>query len=460
MNTKHAVITDTRIFWLDGEQACWRSCCVLDARHAWLVAQAQGISHFWLWPGSDQEQAGMDFLQEIEGFRLFVSQTSDGQPKFASIRLLAKSGHTVYIGYPTRGRWNWTLENPVDILQTVDYLENKMGVPVEWSPGHMGSDLLKQAWEHKPDVIRDCERDLRDLPFNEAAMGIDFRRELTESMIGRWVHHFDKNSEYLSACRSVNCGIGEPIHLGNQLQVHGLPGIYRVKWGQGIQQFRGESTFDGVLLPTIIDHRQEWITEDVLAYALQQGYEVEILECHMFQDYAKILDKPAWSIWQARRAFKEGTFENETARQNAYNTAKEVALIFIGNFAMSKQIHPGLDRIHPNWWADVVGRARVALLANIKRFAAVAGAPICVERDGLFFVSRDANYRTAVPGILDRQEELGGFKHEGSCQLTQNMFQAAKDMSAGQLAAMLKAFEGMEANDAALAAYMGAKHDR
>ncbi len=449
MNTKHAVITDTRIFWLDGEQACWRSCTVLDARHAWLVAQAQGISHFWLMPGCEQERAG-DFLSEAEGFRLFTSKTSEGLPKFASIRLQARSGHTVYIGWPNRGRWNWTLENPIDILQTVQYLESKMGVPVEWSPGHMGGDLLNQAWAHKPEVIRDCTRDLRDLPFREAAMGVDFRRALTEDMIGQWVHHFDKNSEYLASCRSAKCGIGEPVHL---LDIAGdikpgLPGIYRLHWN--VWEI---APFNGILLPTVIDLRQEWVTADVLEYAIKEGYMVKVLEAHVFEDYKKILDAPAWAIWSARKEFKDEIFyDNQAARQNAYNTCKEIALIFVGNFAMSKQIHPGIDRIHPNWWADVVGRARVALLANIKRFAAVAGAPICVERDGLFFVSRDANYRTAVPGILDRMGELGGFKHEGSCLLTQNMFEAAKDMKAGQLAAMLK--EAETAN--ALAAHVGA----
>ncbi len=451
MNTKHAVITDNYFHWLNDGIPAWRSCTVIDARHAWLVAQAQGISHFWLMPGSEQECAG-DFLSEYEGFRTFVSKTSEGLPKFASIRLIARSGHTVHIGYPAQGRWNWEIESPIDILQTVDYLESKMGVPVEWSPGHMGGDLLNQAWAHKPEVIRDCERDLRDLPFSEAAMGIDFRRELTEDMIGQWMHHYDKNSEYLAACRSVNNGIGDPVHL---LDIAGdikpgLPGIYRVEWGRGVLE---ECAFDNILLPMVIDPRQEWITNDVLEYALKEGYMVKILEAWVFEDYKKILDAPAWAIWSARKEFKDEIFyDNQAARQNAYNTCKEIALIFVGNFAMSRQIHPGIDRIHPNWWADVVGRARVALLANIKRFAAVAGAPICVERDGLFFVSRDANWRTAVPGILDRQGELGGFKHEGSCVLTQDMYERAKSMKAGELAALFKEAETVNA----LAAHVGA----
>ncbi len=453
MNTKHAIIADNYFHWLDGEQACWQSCTIIDARHAWLVAQAQGITHFWVWPGCSQEQAGMDFLEAPIEFRRFVSYTSDGLPKFASVRFRDFIGHTVYIGYPQRGRWNWTLENPVDILQTVQYLESKIGVPVEWSPGHMGGDLLNQAWEHLPLVLQDCSFDLRDLPFVDAARGINFRRALTSDMIGQHVHHDDKNSEFLSACRSVKCGIGDPVHLEGGEITPGLPGIYRV------DLWKCDDTFDGVLLPRIIEVDQEWVTNDVLEFAIQQGCELTIREAWVFEDYKKILNAPAWSIWSARKEFKDEIFyDNQAARQNAYNTCKEIALIFVGNFAMNKQLHPGIDRIHPNWWADVVGRARVALLANIKRFAAVAGAPICVERDGLFFVSRDPNWRTAVPGILDRQGELGGFKHEGSCQLTQNMFQAAKDMSAGQLAAMLKAFEGMEANEAALAAYMGARN--
>ncbi len=286
-------------------------------------------------------------------------------------------------------------------------IERELGIPVQKSPVYTAKTLLRDIYKDKPHIIRDTTEDLRDLPFMQSAYDLMFRRELEPEMVGKTVHHFDKNSTYLSAARGTNTGIGDPIHVfdgdDNTHIVPGLPGIYRV----AIEHRPDE------IVP-IIDTDQEWVTSDVLIYARSKGYELTIIEAYVFENYAKILDKWAEKIWNARQALK-GT--------EAYDDMKVIAIVGLGSFATSKEKYPGINLIHPNWWGDTKGKARVNMLANIEKYARETGYPVCIEVDGLYYISNDPNYRTAVPGILDRIGQCGGYKHSGSCILTQEMYE-------------------------------------
>jgi hypothetical protein len=434
-STKHAVIDDWKLYHLSHDVAGFETCPVRDLAHAWQVGSLYGITHFWVMPGSGIDKMGQRWLDTEPTFQRFIHSDPDGQPVFARCNQ-GRNTYTIHAGYPRA--FGWQIETPADILRTIDYLEEHLGVAIQWGNGHVGREILKAQWVKRPQVLRDATVDMRDLPFLEAARDLMYRRELTVGLIGQTIHHFDKNSTYLSADRSVKTGIGDPVHLTGEGITPGLPGVYRVT----VEPYVLDA-FDGVTLPVginIIEPGQEWITNDLLIYALQKGHTITIREAWVFEDYAKILDEMAWTIWTARKNLNQpgAHFPNERARQNAYNTCKGVALVAVGGFAMNKQVHPGLSMIHPNWWADTVGKARVNMLANIEKFSLGAGLPVCVEVDGLYYISRDPNYRTAVPGILDRQGELGGYKYVGSCRLTRELYDQAQGVTTSELAALFK----------------------
>lgn len=306
-------------------------------------------------------------------------------------------------------------------------IQDKLGVPYEYGAWSTARHLLRDCWKHKPSVVRDASFDLRDLPFSGAARDIAWRRELEQYMIGYTVHHFDKNSQYLAADRGVKTGVGDPTHIADGDDdthiVPGLPGIYKVDWWAN-DSFTRE-------FPPIIEPGQEWVTNDVLVFALEHGYDVFIEEAWVWHDYTKILDPWAKRLWDARVALKG-------VNDDAYDKIKEIAVVGNGAWATSKIKHPGIDLIHPNWWADTVGKSRVNLLANLLKY----GAPVCIETDGLYYITRDSNWRTAVPGILDRMNELGGYKHEGSFTLTPELYQKAQGRSVGKLAELFKEAAG------------------
>lgn len=310
---------------------------------------------------------------------------------------------------------------------TIQALQEQLGIPCQYGPWWTARRLLQEVWKKKPQVIRDASTDLRDLPFTDASRDIAWMRDLEPSMIGWTVHHFDKNSQYLSACRGVKNGIGDPVHVadgddGTHI-VPGLPGIYRVTHNR-----RTMTTFDGCLYPEIIEPGQEWVTNDVLLFAREYAYDLTIHEAWVFEDYTKILDKWAEKLWNGRKALKG-------KNDKAYREMKIIAVVGNGGWATNKQKHEGTDLIHPNWWADVVGKARVNILANLLKFGA---PPVLIEVDGLYFVRSDDNPRTAVPGILDRMNECGGYKHCSSFTLTQEIYEQACGLGVGSLASLFK----------------------
>lgn len=300
-------------------------------------------------------------------------------------------------------------------------IERALGIPLQKSPVYTAKELLRYCYRGKERVIRDTSFDLRDLPFGEAARDLLFRRELEPWMIGLTLHHYDKSSAYLSACSSTNTGIGDPVHETENVKP-GLPGIYRVT----IENEPWDS------IP-IVETDQQWVTNDVLVFALDRGYEFKIHEAWVFLDYDRILgsrdEKRNWSrkIWNARTILKE------LGEMEAYEQVKIIAIVGVGSFATSKEKYPGLTLIHPNWWADVVGKHRVNMLCNIERYSREASPPVLVYSDGLYFVSSDRNARTAVPGILARVGQLGGYRHEYSFTLTQEIYEQAQGLTPGEL---------------------------
>lgn len=311
---------------------------------------------------------------------------------------------------------------------TNELIEQALGIPVQKSPVYTAKTLLRECYRDKPHIIRDASFDLRDLPFKGSAIDLIWRMsDLAEYMIGRWVHVYDKSGAYLAACSNTNTGVGNPIHTP---MLYGHPGIYRIEIEQRPEQEK---------IP-VIEYGQEWVTWDVLQYAEKQGYKMVIIDGWLFPDYEKVLgnrdSKRNWAkrLWDARQALK-GT--------PAYEDMKVIATVGMGGFATSKDKYGGLNLIHPNWFFDHVGKARVNMFHNIKKYAGNA-VLIRVKTDELMYVSRDPNPRTAIPGIFDRVGQLGGYKHVCSVQITRQMYEQSAGLTASGLGKLIKDAAGLQ----------------
>lgn len=420
-NSKHAVITDDFVFALGGGQIFLSR----PARHAIdleTLARRTGITHFWIMPDTQAAQMRWEFLRDVPDYKIFIPGDKDLErpPTSAVIKRKSegKGGLEVYIEYPAASKWVWACDTHTDVLETLQYLSIELpDVEIAYSPQHMGKDKLWKLYsptKRLQGYIRKPETDLQGLHFRQSAPEIFFVGDNPQLQAGDWVHGFDKSSAHPCAAASMVTGCGDPVHVEKVQETDLKPGIYRVSFDVN------GSLYDGKGLPLAIE--SEWVTRDVLKFAMQQGYSVEIHEGYIFEESHRIFETWVHDLYTARQRLQkrlqtEENITNEVARENALDTVKSVL-----NFSISAM------KLHPNWWADMVGLARVARLANLGKFAEAGQRPLYVYVDDMAFISREKEPGQAVPGILDRQGKLGGYRCKYSVQLTEEIIQKCESI--------------------------------
>ncbi len=433
---RHAVLTDTHIIWISENERRLTGCKYpIHPQHVselWVMGKDLGVTHFWVMPGTPIDGMGYSFFTEKEEYDIFVSMgDKDGEqkPKYPRSARCTKDNVEIKIGYPFREPFGWTCNHPLDVLAAIDYLQQLLPLTVQWSPQSMGERLLRdqyRATNRLQSYVADSTVDLGEMPFRKAAPDILFMQQWTPDMIGKYAHWFDKNAAHPTAAGMVTTGTGDPVHMVGCPEGPFKSGIYKVRFSS-----KG-SPFDGVQLPKIIE--SEWITADVLRYAMKHGYQVDVMECYTFEHGYRLFEKWAPTLWDARQALKnKQRFPYEQGRENAYWTVKDIA-------------NRTISSLRKNWWADMVGQSRTAKLANLASWAGMGHYPQVVYFDDMCFLSDDEAPEHAIPGILARQDKPGGYKHKCSVLLTSEMIQD------------LMQFNGKEHKHAASKALIYLKH--
>jgi len=436
--TRHAVLTSDTLMINEGR----RIRKVKAASPSWFahelydLVRSAGVTHVWIMP---DVPVNLTVPPDFDVFATYEDEENT-RPMFARIYRKGVYGE-VKIGWPDNGDWRWDIAEPVNVLAAIWYLEQELGIPVEWSPGHMGTELVKHLnrTQRRAEWVRDTIVDLFKLPFKRTSAGaggdlkwktghiadIERGHELETAI---YIHQFDKRSGYLSACGDLYVGAGDPVHITGSPIDTTLPGVYRVS----ILDTAG-SPFDDRTLPSIV--AAEWVTADVLRYATQKGYSLSIHEAYQWEEKHKTLASYAEKLWSGRRAFREKTeaYPHKAGRENAENTMKAIALVATGKFASEKK--SGRFR-QPYWWSSVVGKMRVLTLANIlKIFINTGLCPALLYCDSVYYVTAERDPQKAVPGIFDcgRKDGLGAFRHEGTWKVTPEMIEQFKTEKPGSI---------------------------
>lgn len=419
MRIKHAVITNKEIVTIDAEarKLCRLPyfCPIQHISDLWALGKQKGITHFWIMPDTDIARMEWAFLAEDrKEYTVFVPGERVGESPRAATCRREWGSLEIVVNYPGNGDgFAWICKHPLDILAAIDYLTQMLCISdIKYSAQSIGKEYLREKYKSTKRLmsyLRKPTQDIKQLPFRAAGQEIFFTRALDASMVGQTFHHYDKNSAHPSAASSMITGVGDPTHLLDDI-VPKDPGIYRVTCT------KDASVFDGIKLPPIVN--SEWITLDLLKFAIKQGCSFEIHEAYIFEQKQNIFGDWARDLWQIRQTLKDTVaFPHPGGRSNAYDTIKDI---------MNKTISAQKD--NPNWWADMVSMARVARLANLKKFAEDGHYPLCVYVDDMAFISSDPNCKTAVPGILDKQDKLGGYKHKYSIEITKEIVENAPEL--------------------------------
>jgi hypothetical protein len=247
------------------------------------------------------------------------------------------------------------------------------------------------------------------VPLKKSARDLTWKRQLTaKEKKMKFVHKYDKNSMYLASCTGILLGEGDPEQVGGDAYDDRLPGFWMVKAD------RAESPYNGVELPSPV--RTQWMTTPVVQCCRKLGYQVDVIEGYQWRDpgrYHRTLESWANMLWAVRQSLKTSspTFNSEykhiQGRENAYSTIGAIAHVGIGKLG-DEDTSGGLFR--PDIWALVVGRSFANIFYNIETFRKAGYIPALVYTDALWYVSNDPDPQTALPGIVDKQDKLGGYK--------------------------------------------------
>jgi hypothetical protein len=71
-----------------------------------------------------------------------------------------------------------------------------------------------------------------------------------------------------------------------------------------------------------------------------------------------------------------------------------------------------LSWYRPDWYALIMDRARALMFRRIKKFLGSGAVLLGVQTDALFYAASTPDHQLAIPGMMDRENLLGGFKRK------------------------------------------------
>lgn len=349
---------------------------------------------------------------------------------------------------------SWSLsdvEDPIQFLGTLVLIYQKLGIYLATSPAKTGIDSMQlhtnaSEWAHTEQEIH--------LP-HFAEKDMQWKRALTANEQGLYLHKFDRNSMYLAATTGADMGIGTPEHRDAQEAasafLEGLMGMWEVTVREPTQ-FSQETA----LLPhKDIWTGKQWLTSPGLKALIGLGYEYEI-----HQGYVWFNEKRRTNIGK-RRALKEWASYLFKVRQElkakygkehpAYRLIKMIGLRSLGWLdltSVSERIRAGEEvkdipwYYKPYFYQEIKGLARLRMVLKMQELGNAGAFPVLVYTDCFACLSPEAVPRKAFPKLLERENELGGFKHAGTHLVNSRVIEAFQnDQPANITLQLLKTIE-------------------
>lgn len=386
------------------------------------LALKHSVGTLWVCPGavlSEMIAENPDrFTKHSTDYDVRVQSGKDGVPLSVSIKKIHGAGakdRMVFIGIPDGDtRWakddgSWRLEqveNPLDFLGAMCYLREALGIDVKYSPGWSGVRYMKQRNVSRPDWVQKIS--LPDVGNFSEGDCLWTRPLINEEYRKQYMHFYDRNSMYLAATTGAELGEGTPEYTTT----------YDSK-ACGVWDITLLPPHDySDLLPFIVENAKSWAVTPVVEMAKKMGFRVQVHGGYVWKKHHRTLQAWAKNLWDLRLSLKTdtGKYPNSVARIAAYEMVKLIANQSIGWLDLSKErgkAEAEKDQWHrPDWHDQIIGLARARMFLKIWEIAQLVQMyPCAVYTDAIAYCSDDPNPETAVPGLMRRSTELGGFKH-------------------------------------------------
>lgn len=360
------------------------------------------------------------------------------------MRASGETGREIVVMFP---EWNdWALDaitEPITLLGAIAYLEDALGIPIKYKPNSYGRRLMiayneentEKGWIQPINIHKAIPI---SLAYADCIWTLKLSAEEIEELKARGlikVVAYDKNSQYTGACTSVKLGVGTPVHEQSpQFNVKNpLPGIWHCR-------IRGESIFDGKQLPHPTDGKTEgWFWTYTVQLLFDLGYTVEIEEAYIWHESHVLLRKWATTLWDARCQLNskspecnEARYKSKAARDSAFSAIKIVLNSSLGMLAHKKDLDAleailldpnssdndrkyaaqSLSWYRPDYYDLLRDRARSLMYRRMKKFFESNAVLLGIQTDCLYYAASTSDHDTAIPGMMDRADLLGGFKRK------------------------------------------------
>jgi len=429
---KHAVLAQSgnQDYWSILDETASQSMYApsLPQLHAYM--DANKIDVLWTMPGSQFEKViRAEHFLDLQGKEYNVYVPTDCLPDAktqrrlygARVRSISRRSHDHFFMFPGNREWKvphnhdkgvWCCPEPENLLDTVNYLQEEYRVPIIWSPGHIGMDVLKA--EHQRDLVEitPLAEDQKTLFSESVARGCcnSVAWANQANLKGTHIYGFDKNAQFLGAAQSVELGNGA-FHKSRKFD----PDVVGF-WHFQVENHRGP--FNGMKLPRILDRDEGWAHTDLIRVALHCGTMLTVQGGYVWQKHDKYLERWAKSMWHHRMSLQsagEGQ-KQDVARSNAASTTKMIPNTAVGLFVRMGR---------PHWNHSIVHRAGANQAYSLARIYREFGIlPCLVSKDAFYIASFEPDPAKVVPGLLEHKQEQRGYKLIGRCEITEEIIAA------------------------------------
>lgn len=444
MKTQHGVLTPDGILSIRNNQ--WHTMSLSGGREnlsdLFRIAEEAGLTHLWVPEIDSMPEPDEVFAVHNEPTKVILNYAESG-----AYEGLLKSAHRfgstevspLAIIFPEHTRWVecWDgLPTDKELLVTISYMEQALGVPMAGSPSTMGWKLLEKM---HPDWIKNFPKvRLENIHFT-AESASDLVAFLGRVEIGQYLHKVDRNSAYLSSSATEFYGVGDPIidtdgskYVEGAIKDGHRPGVWFCRIVPG-----------DIVLPQWRESGTYWLAHPIIRLMRAVGYEVDVLNGWYFPECHQTMSKWANFLWDARMSFQtdKAKWRRDVPRELARQGIKMIAVSTVGLTAYTGfDANEESSKRRPDIRLQTVARTYELVYHNMMKFHELIGLmPIMVYTDALYYATGSTARCTFDP-LLKRSDKLGGYKYEGHIEVTQEIAEIiSSDIAVSEKLAALNA---------------------
>jgi hypothetical protein len=384
--------------------------------------QAGGIERLWVFPDTElsNEVKREDFNNIDDWISWYTPRDMhyDNQP--TTLRLRDRKGINRFIIFPAHQecattapglKSQWELPAPEYLYWTVYYIEQELNMPLLWSGGRMGEEMLRRSHTSLKNAIHPLDTGLgyqweqvQKSCMDRLVWKIPYLLPMDKNkMVGG-----DKNGQYLGASNGATLG------NGNFLEATRFDPKSCGFWKYEITSVK-DTPFNGKELPCPLDVNRKYASTALIKAAHDVGVQFDIEGGIMWPMNGRYLEHWSKECWQHRVEFRKPKSPDTISDRNAERSMKLYPNAMVGRFMneYSKEYY------HPDWQIGIIHQAIANQVYSLARWYKVFGiAPVLVNKDALYFVTQNVDAFLERTGLVQYSQELRGYKLIGICDIT------------------------------------------